>query len=62
MWNSKPKKRGCDCRGRTHGNPKTGNGPCYGYNDQRPAVRVRIASKKLVRRWLAAQRLEDVDD
>lgn len=65
MWNSKPKKTGCNCRARTHGNPKTSNGSCYGYGDQRPAVAQRIAGKRLTARWLAAVRarqdLNDVD-
>jgi hypothetical protein len=59
MWNSKPKKSRCNCRGKTHGNPKIGNGPCrYGVRD---AVVERIAGKRLVRRWLAAKR-QDVDE
>jgi len=62
MWNSKPKKTDCGCSGHTNGNPKIGNGPCYGYGDQRPAVRERIAGKRLVRRWLATPREQDIDD
>lgn len=65
MWNSKPKKTDCSCSGHTHGNPKIGHGPCYGYGDQRPAVRQRIADKRRLRHWLAAARarqLDDVDD
>lgn len=62
MWNSKPKKSDCRCSGHTHGNPKIGNGPCYGYADQRPAVRERIAGKRLVRCWLSARCINDVDE
>jgi hypothetical protein len=63
MWNSKPKKTDCGCSGHTNGNPKISHGPCYGYG-QRPAVRQRIAGKRLAARWLAAARarhLADVD-
>lgn len=60
MWNSKPKKSDCGCSGHTNGNPKIGHGPCYGYGDQRPAVRERIAGKRLVRRWLEAR--DDLDE
>lgn len=62
MWNSKPKKTDCGCSGHTHGNPKVGDGLCYGYGDQRPIVRERIVGKKLVARWLAAVRVRyDLD-
>jgi hypothetical protein len=62
MWNSKPKKSDCDCRGRTHGNPKWGNGPCYGYG-MRKTVVSRINAKRLERAWLEALRGgSEVDD
>lgn len=61
MWNSKPKKRDCDCRGRTHGNPKWGHGPCF--HGMRKAVAMRIAGKRRVREWLKAVRAHaDIDD
>lgn len=62
MWNSKPKKSDCGCSGHTNGNPKIGHGPCYGYGDQRPAVRERIAGKRLAHRWLTALEVNDVDE
>lgn len=62
MWNSKPKKSDCGCSSHTNGNPKIGHGPCYGYGDQRPAVRERIAGKRLARLWLTALEVNDVDE
>lgn len=54
-WFAKRKGLGCaKCRGRTHGNPKIGSGPCkYGLGGYRDAVVERIAGKRLARRWLA---------
>lgn len=60
MWNSKPKKSGCNCRGRVHGNPKLGGGVCH--LGVRPSARQRIAGKRLARRWLAAARARALDD
>jgi hypothetical protein len=60
MWNSKPKKRGHDCRGRTHGNPKIGAGICH--LGVRPSIGERIRGRHLARRWLAAARVGAIDD
>lgn len=56
------KKRGCDCSGHPSGNPKIATGgPCYG-GGVRPAVKERIAGKLVVRAWLLAEDLDDVED
>jgi len=60
MWNSKPKRRTCNCRRRSRHNPKVGGGICYvGY---REAFKLRLASKRLARAWLAAAQGGRVDD
>lgn len=64
IWRfAKRKGLGCEkCRRRTHGNPKVPCGLCTrGDSKWRPAVVERIAGKRLVRRWLTARRLRDVD-
>lgn len=55
---------GCEkCRGRTHGNPKVGNGLCArGDGKYRAAVVQRIVGRRVARRWLVAVNLDDVDD
>jgi len=60
MWDSKPKKRGHDCRGRTHGNPKVGAGLCH--LGVRPSARERVRGRRLARRCLVASRSGTVDD
>jgi hypothetical protein len=42
----------CDCRRRKRGAPKISLGPCYGSGSLRPAVRARIETRRLCRRWL----------
>jgi len=59
MWNSKPKKHGHDCRGRTRGNPKIGAGICH--LGVRPSARERGRGRRLARRWLAAARTGTID-
>jgi hypothetical protein len=58
---AKRKGLGCEvCRGRVHGNPKLGRGVCCG-DGWRPAVVVRIASKRLARAWLLSIDRENED-
>jgi len=45
------KRKDCSCTTRPHGNPKYSNGSCYHSGDVRPAVKERIAGKKLCREW-----------
>jgi len=61
MWNSKPKKRTCNCRRRARDAPKVSGGICYP-PDYRDAVRERIANKRLAKAWLAVARKGDPDD
>lgn len=64
VWRfAKRKGLGCEkCRGRMPGNPKVPCGLCSrGDNKWRPAVVERIAGKRLVREWLSARRLRDVE-
>lgn len=61
----KSKRSSCNCRRRTHGNPKVGDGICYHSGESRTAVVERIRGKRLARRWLEAaraRRLDDVDE
>jgi hypothetical protein len=64
VWRfAKRRALGCDCRSRTRGNPKVGNGLCArGDGKYRPAVTQRIAGRRAVRHWIAAADVEDVDD
>lgn len=55
------KKRGCDCSGHPSGHPKVTHGICYG-GALRAAVRERIDGKRVVRAWLLAEDLDDVED
>jgi hypothetical protein len=55
------KKRDCRCSGHPSGQPKLTRGLCYG-NDVRAAVRERIRGRQIVRIWLEADDLEDVED
>ena len=50
---AKRKVLGCNCRGRTHGNPKYGAGLCH--LGMRPAVEERIAGRRLCRHWFDAE-------
>jgi hypothetical protein len=47
----KGKSIGCNCRHRSHGNPKYGAGICV-HCDLRPAVVERIKGKRACRAWL----------
>lgn len=61
MWNSKPKKSDCNCRGRHHGNPKIGGGICHW--GVRPSAQERTANRRLAKRWLDAVRArEELDE
>ncbi len=44
------KKRDCSCSGHPRGRPHYSHGPCYGF-ELRPAVRERIAGRRLERAW-----------
>lgn len=61
MWNSKPKKRTCNCRRRARHAPKISGGICHPL-DYRDAVRERIASKRLARAWLDVALSGETDD
>lgn len=61
-WFAKRKGLGCDkCRGRQFGNPKVACGMCKYADKWRPAVIERITGRRLAKRWLVAQCLEDVE-
>lgn len=62
-WFAKRKGLGCDkCRGRKHGNPKLGAGPCkIGLGSYRPAVMARIVGKRVVQVWRRAACVDDVE-
>lgn len=47
MWNSKPKKKTCNCRAKAKCNPKYSGGICYLSGDLRPAVAERIKGKRI---------------
>ncbi len=51
---SRSRKNSCDCRNKTKGNPKVGDGICrfhINWGDYRKAVMDRIAGKKYCRQW-----------
>lgn len=54
MWNSKPKKRTCNCRSRSKNNPKYSGGVCYLSGGLRPAVEERLEGKKMMKIYLDA--------
>jgi hypothetical protein len=53
---AKSKSNGCDCRGRTHGNPKYGYGICVHSGKPRAAVGERIDGKRQVKEALKLAR------
>jgi len=55
------KKRDCGCSGHPSGRPKVTRGPCHGYG-LRAAVRERIDGRRVVRAWLLAEDLDDVEE
>jgi hypothetical protein len=57
MWNSKPKKRGHNCRKASRHNPKVGGGICH--MGMRASVVDRIRSKRIARQ---AMRVRDPED
>lgn len=54
MWNSKPKKRTCNCRRKSKNNPKYGGGICYLSGELRQAVQERLGSKKMAKAYFHA--------
>ena len=60
MWNSKPKRRSCNCRKASRHNPKYGGGVCH--PGMRESVADRIRNKRIARAALDAARRRDEDD
>ncbi len=54
MWNSKPKKRTCNCRSKAKNNPKYSGGVCYLSGELRPAVTERIKGKIIAKAYFEA--------